>query len=289
MRTNEYHQSGEERRRYDGGDHRIEHPLYDEWSVDEWWSTAHELDDANLILEEEYEVMDHHIDDDGNGEYEEPEEDIYRNLKDMEHLDHTRDTIVLTAVVEELTVEWSLIILEDITESPYIHIEWSIEIDINIGKADTIGKWIGISLYQCREIRIASREESEGILARDIVHLHSWECRSDAREELDRAYLWVIISILEIDIDRYTVIDRGDEPVSREYHQEEDMHEEYEESYDQEWWGGEPDIAEDIAESIADELHEVIFLDSMSWLYRNMRKSELEFDKRERKRKSYYG
>ena len=67
--------------------------------------------------------MDHHIDDDRHREYKKSKENIYRNLEDMEHLDDTCDTIILTAVVEEFFIQRSLIILEDITESAYIDIE----------------------------------------------------------------------------------------------------------------------------------------------------------------------
>lgn len=177
----------------------------------------------------------------------------------MKHLYNIRNTIILTTIVKELAIEWTLVILENISESPYVDIERTIEIDIDIRESDTIWERVGISLDQCSEIRITSREETEGIFSRDIVDLHSGEWRRHTREELDWPDLWVTIAILEIDIDRYAVIDRGDESISREYHEEEDMHEEYEQSDDQKWWDGEPDISENIAESIADELHEVIF------------------------------
>lgn len=227
--------------------------------------------------------MDHHIDNDRDGEDKKPEKNIDRNLEDMEHLDNIRNTIILTPVVEELAVEWALIILEDIPESPDIHIEWAIEIDIDIREADTIREWIGILLDQRGEIRIASGEECECILSRDIVHLHSWEWRRHTREELNRPDLRVIIAILEIDTDRYTIVDTRDESVGREYDEEEDMNKKYQETDNQEWWRREENIAEDIADSIADELHEIVFLDTMSWLYTKMRKSELKFDKREEK------
>ena len=177
--------------------------------------------------------MDHHIDNNSNREDKKSKENIYRNLEDMEHLDDTCDTLILTPIVKELSIEWSLVILENISESPYIYIERAIESDIDIRKTDTIRERIGISLDQCSEIRITSREETEGIFSRDIVDLHSGEWRRHTREELDWPDLRVIITILEIDIDRYAVIDRGDESVRREYHEEEDMYEKYEESDDQ--------------------------------------------------------
>jgi hypothetical protein len=83
-------------------------------------------------LQEKYEVVDYHIYDDRDCEYKESEKDIYSDLEEVEHLDYTRYSVVLTPIVEELAIECSLIILENITEPPYIDVEWTIESYIDI-------------------------------------------------------------------------------------------------------------------------------------------------------------
>ncbi len=161
--------------------------------------------------------MDHHVYDNRDGENKESKKNIYSNLKEIEHFNYACYSVILTTIIEEFAIECSLIILENITEPPDIHIERAIEADIDIRKTDTIRERIGISLDESREIRIASCEEDESILTRDIVDLHSGEWCRDTREELDRADLRIVIAVLEIDTDRDPIVDTRDEPVSWEY------------------------------------------------------------------------
>lgn len=170
--------------------------------------------------------MDDHIYDNGYRKDKQSKKDIYSNLKYMEHLYNGSNTIILATIIKELLIYRSLIVLEYITESPYIDIERVIEVDIYIREAYAIGKRVSIFLDESSQIWITSSQEDKSVFSWDIINLYTRERIGNSRQELNRADLCIIIAILEIDTDGYPIIYTHDKPICREYNKEKNMNKE---------------------------------------------------------------
>ena len=103
--------------------------LKNEWSINEYLLSSHELDDLDLLAMEEDRVPDHHIDDNRYSEYEEREECIDAILYSPKEFYYHLCTVELALIVKEFAIHDIFIVVEHIFLALDLRVDTLVEIE----------------------------------------------------------------------------------------------------------------------------------------------------------------